>query len=171
MDEYNPFSDDYIEDTDTTPWIEYMLDKKENSFFCKIPASFLSRPFNTYGLEKIIEDIGVVLRYIFQYNPYSKQKTVEYDEKLEKEAKILYGLVHTRFITSPEGLKQVKSMFLHGRFGHCPRVLCVGQNLLPYGLSSELNKSKVIGFCLKCCNHYHLPGRSLLTIIFWNFFK
>jgi len=55
----------------------------------------------------------------------------------------VYGLIHSRFITSPKGLALMREKYLLGRFGVCPRVLCERQNVLPVGMSEELRTSRV----------------------------
>ncbi len=36
-----------------------------------------------------------------------------------------------------------------GEFGRCPRVLCRGQSVLPYGMADEMKKCEVNFFCPK----------------------
>ncbi len=43
----------------------------------------------------------------------------------------------------------MKSKYLMGRFGVCPRVLCERQNVLPVGMSYELRTSRVKVYILK----------------------
>jgi len=58
-------------------------------------------------------------------------------------SKNLYGLVHARFIQTPVGLAMMREKFLTGTFGHCPRLDCEKQNLLPIGTSNNLKIAKV----------------------------
>ena len=57
--------------------------------------------------------------------------------------KELYGFIHAKFITSSTGLALIREKYLNGIYGHCPRILCDKQILLPIGLSEELKYSRV----------------------------
>jgi casein kinase II subunit beta len=59
------------------------------------------------------------------------------------QAKELYGLIHNRFITTSKGLALIREKYLNGVYGHCPRILCDKQILLPVGLSEDLKYSRV----------------------------
>ena len=75
-----------------------------------------------------------------------------------QQAVDLYGLIHARYIQTKEGMQKVKQKFLANEFGTCPRVECnrdengvkILQGVLPIGMSSELNISKVKIYCPKC---------------------
>lgn len=71
-----------------------------------------------------------------------------------QEATDVYGLIHSRFITSPKGLALMREKYLLGRFGVCPRVLCERQNVLPVGMSEELRTSRVKVYCPRCEDVY-----------------
>jgi casein kinase II subunit beta len=60
-----------------------------------------------------------------------------------QQARELYGLLHSRYIMTSRGLAMIREKFLNGVYGHCPRILCNKQNLLPLGLSEELKYSRV----------------------------
>ncbi|EGR31788.1 hypothetical protein IMG5_102270 [Ichthyophthirius multifiliis] len=74
--------------------------------------------------------------------------------EIYQEATDLYGLIHSRFITSPKGLAMMREKYLLGRFGVCPRVLCERQNVLPLGMSEELRTSRVKVYCPRCEDVY-----------------
>ena len=59
----------------------------------------------------------------------------------------LYSLIHSRYIISPQGLDDAREMYMLGKFGTCPRMLCKRHPVIPYGASSELNISRVKVFC------------------------
>lgn len=71
-----------------------------------------------------------------------------------RDAQDLYGLIHARFVTTPRGLDLMKTHFLQGVFGHCPRVLCDRQHVLPIGTSEELRVSRVKTYCPRCDQLY-----------------
>lgn len=55
----------------------------------------------------------------------------------------LYSLIHARYILSPQGLEDAREMFLMARFGTWPRVLWKRQAVIPVGMSTEYNASRV----------------------------
>ena len=75
----------------------------------------------------------------------------------------LYGLVHARFILSPQGLAMMREKYTLGAFGNCQRILCDRQTVLPIGLSEELSTSRVKTYCPKCQEVY-VPRQKHLDI-------
>ena len=63
--------------------------------------------------------------------------------EIYQSAMDLYGLIHARFIITSHGLHSMRTKFINGIFGVCPRVLCERQLTLPIGMSEDLNISRV----------------------------
>jgi casein kinase II subunit beta len=79
--------------------------------------------------------------------------------ELEEQLPIAYGLLHARYIMSPEGLNKICEKYAQKVYGTCPRVNCQGEPVLPVGLSSNLSNrtesNPVCVFCPRCREIYH----------------
>jgi casein kinase II subunit beta len=92
---------------------------------------------------------------------------------LDVQARLLYGLIHARWIVTARGLGKMVSgshLFLfffpadtlqlqlekykRADFGRCPRVLCQAQPLLPVGLTDAPYEKSVKLFCGRCEDIY-----------------
>lgn len=95
---------------------------------------------------------------------------------------MLYGLVHQRYILTRAGLQAMVYIILrihpvsitescvqvdkyeNGVFGSCPRVYCVGCNVVPCGRSDMPGLDTVKLFCPNCNDIYGPPSSRFLGI-------
>lgn len=95
---------------------------------------------------------------------------------VEASAELLYGLVHQRYVLTRAGLHAMVSLVHHrgrnyelkcsqaekyeaGVFGSCPRVYCMGCNVVPCGRSDLPGLETVKLFCPNC-NDIYVPASS-----------
>lgn len=113
----------YVEaysDTSIEPWVETFCRKRGNEYFAEVPEEFLLDKFNltNLGIETsskldsayklVIDDFSkcILLRHTF----FNVAVGGEVDEngnipaEIESTAKKLYGLIHQRFIQTPQGI-------------------------------------------------------------------
>lgn len=149
-------SDDEDEE-DYISWVSWFTEMKGNEFFCVVDREYIEDDFNLIGLSSLVgSSYHYALDLILDMSsPKSDHLTEEQQRMVESSAETLYGLIHSRFITTQRGLQLMVDKFLHSEFGTCPRVLCAEQAVLPVGMSDELQESSVKLFCPKCQDVYH----------------
>jgi len=73
---------------------------------------------------------------------------------LDVQARLLYGLIHARWIVTARGLAKMLEKYKKVDFGRCPRVLCQSQPLLPVGLTDVAYEKSVKLYCGRCEDIY-----------------
>ncbi len=71
-------------------------------------------------------------------------------EAIQQASEALYLMIHARFVISPRGLDALRRILLNSPvFGKCPRILCDGTILLPYGASNDYSTNAHV--CQRYC--------------------
>eukprot|EP00466_Bigelowiella_natans_P007762 jgi/Bigna1/131781/aug1.15_g6489 len=133
-------------------------------FLCEVNPEWIRDTFNLNGLSTQIPHYEICLRRILDYEVGFDKLPPKKQAELEACCETLYGLVHARYITSPEGLDRMRQKYERGDFGACPRALCKGFRLLPVGITDELRLRPVKTFCPNCKELYHVRVRHAATI-------
>lgn len=114
---------------------------------------FIQDEFNLFGLSQTVPNYEFALDMILD-SESDEELTDEQQEIIERNAEMLYGLIHARFITTPHGQQLMLEKFRNAEFGRCPRVHCNGQAVLPVGLTDTPQRNTVKLFCPKCQDIY-----------------
>lgn len=88
------------------------------------------------------------------YAPSDEELQNEQFIALNSDASDMYGMVHAKYIRSPEGLALVYGRYLQGGYGYCPRAFCDKQKVVPNGLSDKPRQNRVKVYCPKCEEMY-----------------
>ena len=117
--------------------------------------------FELFGLDESVKQYELTLNLIrHRKMDIFNSLTQPQKELILKDAKILYGLMHARFIITKHGLRRMRDKYNNKDFGHCPRNYCSRQPLLPVGLTDRRNKESVRLYCCRCEDVY-IPSLSL----------
>ncbi|KAH7884851.1 casein kinase II, regulatory subunit [Phlebopus sp. FC_14] len=139
-------------DSDYSKWISWFLSSKGNEYFCEVEEDYILDRFNLTGLNNEVTNYSQALDLITDNLDDDIQD--ELRGALEVQARLLYGLIHARWIVTSRGLVKMVEKFRRVDFGRCPRVLCQSQPLLPVGLSDIPYEKSVKLYCGRCEDVY-----------------
>ena len=141
--------------TSIDPWIKQFCSLPENEWYVSLELSWADDTFNHYGIPEQILNYDLAMNMITDHHD-NNWCFLNDDEIniISKNAKNLYGLLHSRYICQTEGLRDIKKKFTNGLYGFCPRTMCNNEKLLPIGLSHKLFKHNIKLFCPQCYEIY-----------------
>ena len=136
-------------------WVSDLV--SANPWLCTVEESYINDNFNLYGLSNSVSDYQNALRVIRgHYYDISSSKS---QNELMQSAKVLYGLIHARYLLTFNGVKEIQKKFEKGLYGYCPRVSCKNQPLLPIGLSPTPGEMAVKTYCPSCQDIYETDSK------------
>ncbi|KAN0064775.1 casein kinase 2 regulatory subunit [Thecaphora frezii] len=148
MDDLSTGSSDYAANS----WVTWFLSTKGNEYFCEVDEDYILDRFNLTGLNAEVQHYPQALDLIT--DALEDDLEDELRDQVEGQARLLYGLVHARYIITTRGLAKMLEKYKRADFGRCPRVLCYQQTLLPVGLSDLPFQKAVKLYCPRCEDIY-----------------
>jgi len=156
------FNIEDLESTDATisdddgNWINWFVNLRGNEFFCEVDEDYIQDAFNMTGLSAMVPFYENALDMILDLeSSYERKIAVSDVEIVEGSAKMLYGMIHARYILTAQGMNAMLEKFKGVEFGRCPRWFCEGQPVLPVGLSDTPGSGTVALYCPLCHDIYN----------------
>lgn len=101
MDELSSGSSDYAAST----WIAWFLSTKGNEYFCEIDEDYILDRFNLTGLNSEVHHYLYALDLIT--DALDENISDSNRDQIETQARILYGLIHARYVVTTRGLAKM----------------------------------------------------------------
>ncbi|CCH44511.1 Casein kinase II subunit beta [Wickerhamomyces ciferrii] len=139
-------------------WISNFCGLYGHDYFVEVAPEFIEDDFNLTGLSSIVPFYREALDMILDFEP-DKPISVSDLPLVQHSAELLYGLIHSRFILTKQGLQQMVDKYDKKQFGVCPRVYCESMPFLPIGRHDQPGVETVRLYCPSCFDLY-LPNSS-----------
>ncbi|KAG7096886.1 hypothetical protein E1B28_004292 [Marasmius oreades] len=144
--------------TSTLTWISWFCSLPGHEYFCEVTEDFIEDDFNLTGLNTMVPFWKEAMEMVLDVEPDEEAAKIPDVSIVESSAEMLYGLVHQRYILTRVGLQAMVDKYEAGIFGSCPRVYCVGCNVVPCGRSDLPGLETVKLFCPNCNDIYSPPS-------------
>ena len=95
---------------DEPSWVSWFCMLRNHEFFCEVDPAFVQDRFNLYGLKEVVGPLyGEAMTMILGYAPTEKQLSdpSQRIHKVLETARVLYGLIHARYILTAQGLSDM----------------------------------------------------------------
>ncbi|KAI8089289.1 casein kinase II, regulatory subunit [Halteromyces radiatus] len=147
-------------------WINWFCSTKGNEYYVAVGEDFIEDGFNLTGLAAHAPLYKEALEVILDVEPEDDEMSTKIPDLslLEPHAKMLYGMIHQRFITTRAGLNQMLIKYQSGEFGYCPRFHCDRTKVLPCGQHDLPRQSTVRLYCPNCKDIY-IPTNAKHSVI------
>ncbi|KAH8976627.1 casein kinase II regulatory subunit-domain-containing protein [Lactarius hatsudake] len=145
--------------TSSLTWISWFCSLPGHDYFCEVAEDFIEDDFNLTGLNAMVPFWKEAMEMVLDVEPDEDSAKIPDVSIVEASAELLYGLVHQRYVLTRAGLHAMAEKYEAGVFGSCPRVYCMGCNVVPCGRSDLPGLDTVKLFCPNC-NDIYVPASS-----------
>ncbi|KAG5732372.1 putative casein kinase II subunit beta-2 [Termitomyces sp. T112] len=144
--------------TSTLTWISWFCSLPGHEYFCEVTEDFIEDDFNLTGLNAMVPFWKEAMEMVLDVETDEDASKIPDVSIIESSAEMLYGLVHQRYILTRSGLQAMVEKYENGVFGSCPRVYCMGCNVVPCGRSDLPGLDTMKLFCPNCNDVYVPPS-------------
>lgn len=134
-------------------WIDLFLKTQQGHLFVRVSDEFISQAASNPAISSQFGNIQELLNIILS------KDADDVGNDIQKQAEVLYGLIHQKYLLTEEGRLLMFENQKKGNFPKCPRAFCHDFTCVPYGTSYELKKDMVKMFCPNCTDVYNYDSK------------
>jgi casein kinase II subunit beta len=130
------------------------VDFSARSWFVEIDDYFLQSSVSYYNLHQWVSHFNRAATVVKGESIDLSSLNRGQVERIGESTHRLYGLLHQRFVITDDGARKLQRKVSAGIYGICPRLVCGGAKLLPYGSTVEPDEDRVKCWCPRCHDLY-----------------
>ncbi|KAG6378652.1 casein kinase II regulatory subunit-domain-containing protein [Boletus reticuloceps] len=142
--------------TSTLTWISWFCSLPGHEYFCEVSEDFIEDDFNLTGLNTMVPFWKEAMEMVLDVEPDEDTSKIPDVSIVEASAELLYwpraSALH------PDASRLAVDKYENAAFGVCPRVYCVGCNVVPCGRSDLPGIDTVKLYCPNCNDIYSPPS-------------
>jgi casein kinase II subunit beta len=139
-------------------WLMRFLDQPHCKILIRVDDEFLHNSFNITGAKQQLPHFAQAYELLRRGTIPSSDGDYSV---IEREAEILYFVLHLRFLLTRTGMQLLFEKFQQKLFQQCPRINCRGAQCLPYGVAEEFGRYPVKMYCPGCSDLYSATDADL----------
>lgn len=128
-------------------FVDQLLQEPTGRFFVRVDSQFIQDHAMDDDVVSVVGDVDEPLRLLLD-------EARDSSDAVSDKAKLLYGLIHRKFLLTEDGVQQMIARFNAGDFPHCRRVFCHKHTCLPMGLTETFGVDTMKMFCPNCSDVY-----------------
>ena len=140
-------------------FIDWFLNEPDGKLFARVPDEFIKAHLTDTDIVQQVGETENGMRWL-------SSSRVQLSRADERRARLLYGLMHRKYLLTDEGRRQMIEKFQAEDFPRCCRYFCCSR-CFPMGLSEEVGKGNVMMFCPNCTDVFKVKTEDLIDGAFF----
>ena len=133
-------------------WEDLRYKPPSSELFVRVNPEFIEKQLSNEDLQKNFPDLRLIINHILEKDEEPKNITPEF----HRRSKDVFRYIHSQYLMTEEGQKQMYQKFIDKKLPQCPRVFCKHCCCFPVAINTETGRiAKMI--CPICREVYNLP--------------
>ncbi|OHT14285.1 Casein kinase II subunit beta [Tritrichomonas foetus] len=152
-------------------WVNNFLAQPSSYVFVDVDSDYVKRCLNDPFFKKKVDNFEEAKNLILTNQQMiqaaqieTQSITDETNPSIQQQAETIFGLIHSRYINTIEGMEKMVAKQKSKVFQHCPRIFCRKTICVPYGITDEIGDKTIKMFCPNCKEFYNVTDEKIAKI-------